>query len=152
MRLDVDAVLPLPDFATNCGHGLGLAACPALGLVVACVSPIMRKRQFLQVFSLPAADLTDASTGLAHLYTMTLDDGRPSPPACLKVNSGDGRLAFTGPGSPRPHLVLLTDLGADAVHSSGARGVRGCTRHHSEPSWCGGKGLPGGRQHVEGSR
>jgi hypothetical protein len=106
-------LVPLPDLRTTCGAGVGLAVCPALGLVV--TSDLMVNT--LSVFTLPQSINTPSSTGrgLALMHTL----GGTSSPAPMQFKFLDrqadsGWMAFTGPATSR-HL-LVTDGGHGAVH------------------------------------
>ncbi len=138
------ALVPLPALKTPCGGGLGLAACPALGLLV--TSDI--DKNTLSVWRLPggasggaaASGGTGASTGAGasgasagggggglRLVCTLGGDGSVAPMQFKFYDDngyGSGYLAFTPPpttttgsssSSARP-LVLVTDAGHDAVH------------------------------------
>ncbi len=112
------ALVPLPALKTQCGNGVGLAACPALGLLVTSSDNCT-----LSVWGLPcgAGDGgTSAGGGGGLRLVCTLGGDGSAAPMQFKFGKavGGGRLAFTSPssdGSARP-LLLVTDGGADAVH------------------------------------
>jgi hypothetical protein len=93
------------------GLGFGLAACPALGLLVIshCSS------NSVSVFALSSSGAgagAGAGAGLALVCTL---GGATSPaPMRVQVRGASGWMAFTGPTTSR--LLLLTDAGHDAVH------------------------------------
>jgi hypothetical protein len=112
--VDLDALVPLPALKTCCGEGLGMAACPTLGLLVTS----NRKDNTLSVFALPrSSDVgagAGAGAGLARVCTL----GGASSPAPMQFDFGRGAgwsgwMAFTGPATSR--LLLLTNAGHDAV-------------------------------------
>jgi hypothetical protein len=119
---DLQGLMPLPTITTECGEGVGLAACPTLGLLVTS----NRDNNTLSVFSLRrsgegagagAGAGAVAGAGLALEYTL----GGASSRAPLQFKFLDnaaggisGWMAFTGPATSR--LLLLTDAGHDAVH------------------------------------
>jgi hypothetical protein len=104
----LDALMPLPALKTRCGLGVGLAACPALGLLVTS----SHKDNTLSVFALPHS--SGAGAGLALVCTL----GGASSPAPMQFkfydNYSSGWMAFTGPATSR--LLLVTDAGHDVVH------------------------------------
>jgi hypothetical protein len=106
----LDALVPLPALKTACGWGVGLAACPTLGLLVTS----NHKDNTLSVFALPRSSGAGAGAGLALVCTL----GGASSPAPMQFEFFDGDysgwMAFTGPATSR--LLLLTDAGHDAVH------------------------------------
>jgi hypothetical protein len=125
-------LVPLPALKTQCGPGCGLAACPALGLLVTSE----REENTLSVWDLPGGpsdrDTSDgawtsagASAGGASAgggggglrLVCTLGGAGSVAPMQFKFNGSSGRLAFTFPSSSgaRP-LLLVTDAGHDAVH------------------------------------
>ncbi len=109
--MGLDALVPLPALKTACGRGVGLAVCPALGLLVTSNSD----ENTLSVFALPRSNGAGAGAGLALVCTL----GGAASPAPMQFDfwSGDGYsgwMAFTGPATSR--LLLLTDAGHDAVH------------------------------------
>jgi hypothetical protein len=106
-------LVPLPALKTGCGEGVGVAACPTLGLLVTSDDV----ENTLSVFALPGSGGgagAGAGAGLALVCTL---GGAGSPaPMQFKFNDGSwsGWMAFTGPATSR--LLLLTDAGHDAVH------------------------------------
>jgi hypothetical protein len=94
------------------GRGFGLAACPALGLLVTSC-----KDNTLVLFELPNSVRADTPpAGLAHVCTLGGADS-PAPMQflfCDEMLCPSGSLAFTGP--PTSRLLLVTDAGHDAVH------------------------------------
>jgi hypothetical protein len=111
----LDKLVPLPALKTACGGGYGMAACPALGLLVTSST----SDNTLSVFALPrssgAGAGAGASAGLAPVCTL----GGASSPAPMRFDfkSGDGYsgyMAFTGLATSR--RLLVTDHGHDAVH------------------------------------
>jgi hypothetical protein len=111
----LDALVPLPALKTACGPGVGMAACPALGLLVTS----NHKDNTLSVFALPPSSGAGAGAGAgAGLALVCTLGGASSPsPMQFKFNDGSyssGWIAFTGPATSR--LLLLTDAGHDAVH------------------------------------
>ncbi len=112
----LDKLVPLPALKTACGYGLGMAACPVLGLLVTSST----SDNTLSVFALPRSSGAGAGAGagsgagLALVCTL----GGTSSPAPMQFKFCDGNdsgyLAFTGPATSR--LLLLTDAGHDAVH------------------------------------
>jgi hypothetical protein len=135
--------VPLPSLKTQCGAGFGLAACPALGLLVTSDD----KMNTLSVWDVSGgADVgggapggagasAGASAGGGHggpggpgrlRRVCTLGGGKLVAPMRFAFSDGNGCsgfLAFTSPatttssasGSARP-LLLVTDAGRDAVH------------------------------------
>jgi hypothetical protein len=123
----LDLLRPVPALKTSCEAGLGLAACPELGLLVtsSCIS------NTLSVFALPGRSsgattsvtgapattgaTPTATTGLTLVCSM---GGTSSPPPMRFKFEDDagysGWLAFSGPTPCR--LLLVTDVGHDAVH------------------------------------
>ena len=106
-------LVPLPSLMTTCGCGIGMAVCPALGLLVTSDST----GNTLSVFTLPQSISTPSVTcrGLALLCTL----GGTSSPAPMQFKFLDGNgfsgwMAFTGPATSR--LLLVADHGHDAVH------------------------------------
>ena len=119
MHVDLNHLVPVPAFKTECGHsGDGLAVCPTLGLLVTS----SWNDNTLSVFTLPSTPLpascTSSSTGAGLTLVCTL--GGASSPAPMQFKFLDearyasGRMVFTGPASSR--LLLLTDAGHDTVH------------------------------------
>jgi hypothetical protein len=106
----LDKLVPLPALKTKCGEGVGMAACPALGLLVTSNT----KDNTLSVFALPHSSGAGAGAGLALVCTL----GGASSPAPMQFKFDDGKfsgwMAFTGPSTSR--LLLLADAGHDAVH------------------------------------
>ncbi len=115
MTVDLRTLVPLPTLKTACGHGIGMAACPALGLLVTSCS-----ENTLRVFAMPSARppaaCSSAGPGLTRVCTL----GGASSPAPMRFQfeqpelCWSGWMAFTGPATSR--LLLLTDAGHDAVH------------------------------------
>jgi hypothetical protein len=107
-RVGLDALVPLPTFKTGNGHGIDVAACPALGLLV---TPNVNDNT-LSVFNLSRS--SGAGAGLALVCTL----GGASSPAPMQFEFNDGYysgwVAFTGPATSR--LLVVTDAGHDAVH------------------------------------
>ena len=114
-----DAWLPVPSFKTRCGDGLGLAACPALGLLVTSDC----SKDTLSAWRLGLHyDGDDRGRVLALVCTL---GGAGSPPPMqfdFRSEYGySGHLAFLSPPptatcvAPIP-LLLVTDAGHDAVH------------------------------------
>ena len=85
-------------FRTDCGMGYGMAACPALGVVV--TTHLDDWHTFLSVWALPEDDCTGGALKL--VYTMRYGG--------IRVSSDTGYLAFTAGG-----LLLVTDLNQQAV-------------------------------------
>jgi hypothetical protein len=115
MAVDVGTLVPLPTLKTECGSGMGMAVCPALGLLVTS----NHHDNNLSAFTLPgigagASASAGARAGLARVCTL----GGASSPAPMQFKFWDGFssgwMAFTGPATSR--LLLLTDAGHDAVH------------------------------------
>jgi hypothetical protein len=137
------ALVLLPSLKTECGSGFGLAACPALGLLV--TSDV--DKNTLSVWGLPGgtsdgggasggawasaeagaggALAGDGGGGLR--LVCTLGGARSAAPMQFKFicnDYGSGRMAFTpsttattsGSGSSAHPLLLVTDAGHDAVH------------------------------------
>jgi hypothetical protein len=108
MLVSLDAVVPLPALKTTCGWGVGMAACPVLGLLVTS----SHNHNTLNVFELQRS--SGAGAGPALVCTL----GGASSPAPMQFKFSDGNysgwMAFTGPATSR--LLLLTDAGHDAVH------------------------------------
>ncbi len=119
--------MPLPSLKTKCGPGVGLAACPPLGLLVTSDW----STNSLSVWSLPAEGAigtagssagagcvgAPAGGGGGLRLVCTLGGARSAAPMQFKF-SGGGRLAFTSPSSDctSHSLLLVTDAGANAVH------------------------------------
>jgi hypothetical protein len=119
----LDKLRPLPALKTDCGPGAGMAACPALGVLVT-----SSMHNTLSVFALSrssgvrvggaagagggAGAGAGAGAGLA--LVCTLGGTSSPPPMQFKFSPHGGWLAFTGPATSR--LLLLTDAGHDAVH------------------------------------
>jgi hypothetical protein len=106
--VSLDKLRPLPALKTACGHGMGVAACPALGLLVTSND----KDNTLSVFDLRRSSGTGAGLALV----CTLGGASSRAPMRFKFNgqSLSGWMAFTGPATAR--LLLVTDAGHDAVH------------------------------------
>jgi DNA-binding beta-propeller fold protein YncE len=146
--VDVAALVPLGGLVADCGDGVGLAVCPALGLLVTSSNAT----NTLSVFnwSLPAMGAPSVSPISAAVPAITAstssDSCRPAPyppgattgfalvctigaPQALfrfgSEFSGVGRsgyLAFLGPAED--HRLLVTDAGNDAVHVVDVAGQR----------------------------
>jgi hypothetical protein len=112
----LDALVPLPALKTACGNGIGMAACPALGLLVTSSN----NDNTLSVFALPhssgAGTGAGAGAGAGLALVCTLGGASSPAPMQFKFNDVDssGWMAFTGPATSR--VLLLTDAGHDAVH------------------------------------
>jgi hypothetical protein len=131
------ALVPQPAFKTQCGKGWGMAACPALGLLVT-----SDRVNTLSVWGLPggasggggasagagAGGASAGGGGGGLRLVCTLGDAGSVAPMQFQFDSGvgfSGYLAFTPPttttttssssSSARP-LLLVTDAGHDAVH------------------------------------
>ncbi len=123
----------MPSLATECGEGRGLAACPALGLLVTSDS----YKNALSVWSLPGGASGNGASGGAGdaagggggglTVVCTLGPGLGcAAPMQFKFFDGQGYsgyLAFTpsttascGVSSNARPLLLVTDAGANAVH------------------------------------
>ncbi len=110
----LDALVPLPALKTRCGLGVGMAACPALGLLVTS----NREDNSLSVFALPRSSGAGAGAGAGAGLALVCTLGGASSPAPMQFKFSDdnysGWMAFTGPATSR--LLVLTDAGYDAVH------------------------------------
>jgi hypothetical protein len=111
----LDALVPLPALKTRCGRGVGMAACPVLGLLVTS----NHKDNTLSVFALPRSSGAGAGAGAGAGLALVCTLGGASSPAPMQFNFlvdgfSSGWMAFTGPATSR--LLLLTDAGHDAVH------------------------------------
>ena len=108
----LDALVPLPALKTACGPGFGMAACPALGLLVTSKF----SDNTLSVFALPRSSGAGAGAGAGLALVCTLGGASSPAPMQFKFTDGNnsGWMAFTGPATSR--LLLLTDAGHDAVH------------------------------------
>jgi hypothetical protein len=114
----LDKLRRVPALKTACGSGMGMAACPTLGLLV--TSDHIDNT--LSVFALPRSSGSGvgggavAGAGLALVCTL----GGASSPAPMQfkfldeLGAPSGWMAFTGPATSR--LLLLSDAGHDAVH------------------------------------
>ncbi len=98
---------------TACGRGVGLAVCPALGLLVTSSAAA----NTLSVFTLPPSIAAGAEgrSGLVPVCTL----GGASSPAPMQFKFvykaySSGWMAFTGPATVR--LLVVTDAGHHAVH------------------------------------
>ncbi len=144
-RFPLEGLVPLRSLKTRSGAGLGLAASPALGLLVTSDY----KKNTLSVWGLPSganggagasggpgasagggaggASAAGASGGGGGGLTLVCTLGGTGSPAPMQFKFGDGGgfLAFTPPtttattsgsGSSARPLLLVTDAGADAVH------------------------------------
>jgi hypothetical protein len=109
----LDKLRPLPALKTACGVGAGMAACPALGLLV---TSDISDNNTLNVFALPRSSGAGAGAGAGLALVCTLGGASSPAPMQFKFNDGNysGWMAFTGPTTSR--LLLLTDVGHDAVH------------------------------------
>lgn len=116
-----DVWLPRPSLKTQSGPGFGLAACPALGLLVT-----SGQRDTLSVWREPRGGDgagTGGHKGLEFMYTL---GGEESPlPMQFNFNNVSGYLAFLPPvvsagcsstTIASDPLLLVTDNGHDAVH------------------------------------
>ncbi len=111
--MDLDTLVPVPALKTGCGRGFGMAACPALGLLVTSNC----KDNTLSVFALPRSSGAGAAgAGASLALVCTLGGASSRAPMRFKFLDGNysGWMAFTGPATSR--LLLLTDAGHDAVH------------------------------------
>jgi hypothetical protein len=110
--VDLDALVPLPALKTRCGEGYGMAACPALGLLV--TSNVNDNK--LNVFALPRSSGAGAGAGAGLVLLFTLGGAAPMHFEfdANFTGSVSGWMAFTGPATSR--LLLVTDAGHDAVH------------------------------------
>jgi hypothetical protein len=118
----LDALVPLPALKTRCGVGVGMAACPALGLLVTS----NHNDNTLSVFALPRSSGAGAGAGAGAGLALVCTLGGASSPAPMQFKFSDGNyweqwegynsgwMAFTGPATSR--LLLLTDARHDAVH------------------------------------
>ncbi len=106
-------LVPLPALKTRCGAGMGMAACPTLGLLVTSNS----EDNTLTVFNLPQSLSTGLRAGMGLVPVCTLGGASSPAPMQFKFYDGNGPsgwMAFTGPATSR--LLLLTDTGHDVVH------------------------------------
>ena len=116
MAVDVGTLIPLPSLKTKCGSGMGMAVCPALGLLVTS----NHDDNTLSVFTLPGTGAgASASAGTSAGMALVCTLGGASSPApmqfeFLDMNGSSGWMAFTGP--PNFRLLLLTDAVHEAVH------------------------------------
>jgi hypothetical protein len=110
----LDALVPLPALATACGPGYGVAVCTAFGLLVTS----NREDNTLIVFALPSSLDSISGTGTGLPLVCTLGGAGSPAPMQFEFNDGSyrysGWMAFTGP--PTSPLLLVTDVGHDAVH------------------------------------
>ncbi len=110
----LDKLVPLPALKTDCGRGVGMAACPALGLLVTS----NHNDNTLSVFALPRISGAGAGAGAGVGLALVCTLGGASSPAPMQFKFIDGSysgwMAFTGLATSR--LLLLTDAGHDAVH------------------------------------
>ncbi len=120
--------MPLPSLLTECGKGLGLAACPALGLLVTSD----KDKNTLLVWGLPGGASggggasaeagggggAPAGGGGGLRLVCTIGGDGSAAPMQFKFSGGGGRLAFTSPSSDSTShpLLLATDAGHSAVH------------------------------------
>jgi hypothetical protein len=150
--------VPLPALKTHCGHGVGMAVCPTLGLLVTSND----RDNTLSVFALPSGGIgggvqVHAGAGLEHVCT--LGGASSAAPMQFKfVNTRPGHgtqgysgwMAFTGPATSC--LLLVTDAGHDVVHIIDVAG-QVHVGHVTSPGIIvglrGGEGLPGGDQCLE---
>ena len=109
--------MAVPALRTPCGDGLGLAVCPALGLLVTSNSD----DDTLSVFDLPARDTAfinrpGGDTGMQRVCTL----GGPGSPLPLqfRFNYFSGWMAFSCGAVPTvpPLLLLVTEAGNNTVH------------------------------------
>jgi hypothetical protein len=114
----LDALVPLPALKTACGTGVGMAACPALGLLVTS----NKDDNTLSVFALPRSSGAGAGAGAGAGLALVCTLGGASSPAPMQFKFNDGNwsgwMAFTGPAraATSRRLLLVTDAGHDAVH------------------------------------
>jgi hypothetical protein len=116
---NLGTLVPLPALKTHCGHGVGMAVCPTLGLLVTSND----RDNTLSVFALPSGGIgggvqVHAGAGLEHVCTLGgASSAAPMQFKFLSTRPGHGYsgwMAFTGPATSR--LLLVTDAGHDAVH------------------------------------
>ena len=114
MRVDLTAFVHVPALKTHCGRGVGLAACPTLGLLVTS----NYRDNTLSVFALPAVGASASASAAGLPLVCTLGGATSRAPMQFMLDDGNGFssgwMAFTGPATSR--LLLLTDAGHDAVH------------------------------------
>jgi hypothetical protein len=115
MSVDLTALVPLPFLKTRCGSGVGLAVCPAIGLLVTSNAD----DNTLSVFALPPTEEIFARAGVDVGLALVCTLGGATSPAPMRfmfsINGfSSGWMAFTGPATSR--LLLVTDAGHDAVH------------------------------------
>jgi hypothetical protein len=111
LRTGLGGLEPLT-LAALCGLGMGLAVCPASGLVVnsGCLS------NALSVWRLSASSSGATVPELTRVCTLG-GEGSPPPMRFGFRVMGGGRLAFLPPTIPSgTPLLLITDGGHDAVH------------------------------------
>ena len=86
MAVDVGTLVPLPGLKTECGAGFGMAACPALGLLV--TSSFMGSN--LSVFTLPHSSDAGAGAGTSAGMALVCTLGSASSPAPMQFRFYDG--------------------------------------------------------------
>jgi hypothetical protein len=114
--VDLETLVPVPTWITNCGTGFGLAACPSLGLLVT------SSGDMLSVFKLPSrmpskmpSRMIRARAAGAGLALVCNLGGDSSPaPMQFKFREISGYMTFTGTAPSR--FLLVTDDGHKAVH------------------------------------
>ena len=82
----LDALVPLPALNTRCGEGFGLAACPALGLLVTSNT----NDNTLSVFALPRSSGAGAGAGAGAGLALVCTLGGASSPAPMQFKFNDG--------------------------------------------------------------
>jgi hypothetical protein len=106
---DVDLWNPFRKFRTWTGYGVGLAACPSLGLLVTSE----KDYNTLSVWGMPEGGVCDDG-GLRLMFTLG-GAGSVGPMQFKFDGMMTGHMAFTPTISTRP-LLVVTDYGHDAVH------------------------------------
>ena len=87
MAVDVGALIPLPALKTKCGSGMGMAVCPALGLLVTS----NHDDNTLSVFTLPGTGAgASASAGTSAGMALVCTLGSASSPAPMQFRFYDG--------------------------------------------------------------
>ena len=114
-------LVPLPALHMHCGQGLGVAVCPALGLLVtSCeIDNDLTVYSFNQQEGSPEAQpAAGDAVPAGHLqFSFVACLGPDSrPPLPLIFSEGGGYLAFTDHSGTSSPLLLATDAGQDAVH------------------------------------
>ena len=110
-------MIPVPAFTTVCGPGVGMAACPALKLLVTA------SHNHLTVYALPdsiVAAPAGVPSGLTRLRTIGRGVRDVDPLRFQFMNDCgmySGCMAFTGStAASRPVVLVVTDAGNRAVH------------------------------------